>query len=75
MKQVEDGRKKPSLMNSQSPAGCLFRGFIFVVLPIIIILFICSLCTRGCGSDYYERWDYLDHSVKSDQYYKNWENP
>ncbi len=73
MKQEEDNVKEPGLINRQDRNGCLFRFFIFIVVPIVFILVICSLCTRRSNSDYDDRWDYLDHKVKSEPYYKQWD--
>lgn len=66
--------KEPGLLNRRDSTGCLFRGFLFLLLPILAIVVLCSLCTRGCSSDSYDRWDYLEHKVKSDPYYKQWES-
>lgn len=40
----------------------------------ILLLVMLGLCTRLCtSSDYDSTWDRLDHTVKTDPYFKQWD--
>lgn len=52
----------------------LWAGRMIVAIGVIVMMFILSFCTGMCssGSSYDDRWDRLEHSVKSDPYYRQW---
>lgn len=46
-----------------------------LILSIIVVFFLFSMCGRvSCsgGSDYDDRWDYLQEQVDNDPYYQQW---
>ena len=50
--------------------GAMFRAIILVIAFVVIgfILF----GHKSCASDRDERWDTIEHNIKTEPYYKQW---
>lgn len=66
--------KEPGGKPSEEPQGGEVspEAKVGCALLCVVLCVICfATCSRGC-SDYDDRWDRLEHSVKTDPYYQQW---
>lgn len=68
----KDSEKAPKEENRSKADACV--NYIILALCVIVCLFVLAFCTGMCSrdNDYDDRWDRLEHSVKTDPYYKQW---
>lgn len=64
----EDEPKQNPPKDEGLPNGC------YLAFCVVFLIAMLSMCVRGCdGGGGGDVWDDLDHSVKTDPYYKQWD--
>lgn len=68
-KEKNEPEKKPMTTSDKA----IMWALVVMLLALVGAMF--SLCSHiSSGSGYDDRWDRLEHSVKSDPYYRQWQH-